>query len=266
MPRSASVSAPATQAGIHSDILDRYRARTPRVRAAMSRAAAVLPGGNTRTTTFFPPYPTVFQKGAGAWLHDLDGNRFVDLFYNGLSLIHGHAFPPVVAAMSRALESGTAWAGGSEAQFDFADLLLRRIRPGDLVRFTNTGSEAGMLAVSLARHVTGKPLILKFDRAYHGSYPDLEAGLYGRGGLPGRTLVVPFNDPDALEACLIANHAHVAAIIYEPIMYTGRVILPAPGYLRTMENLARRHGVLLDPRRLPHVSPSRRAGPASASA
>lgn len=211
----------------------------------MDRAAAVLPGGNTRTTTFFPPYPAVFRSGAGAWLEDMDGNRYVDLFYNGLSLIHGHAFPPIVDAMSRVLKGGTAWAGGNEAQFDFAELLLGRVRPGDLVRFTNTGSEAGMLAVSLARHVTGRPLILKFDRAYHGSYPDLEAGLYGRGGLPGRTLVVPFNNLDALEVCLEQHRDQVAAIIFEPVMYTGRVILPAPGYLRAMERLARRHSALL---------------------
>ena len=211
----------------------------------MTRAAAVLPGGNTRTTTFFPPYPTVFRNGSGAWLEDVDGNRYVDVFYNGLSLIHGHAFPPVVKAMSHMLGGGTAWAGGNEAQFDFAALLVQRIRPGDLVRFTNTGSEAGMLAVSLARHVTGKPLILKFDRAYHGSYPDLEAGLYGRGGLPGRTLVVAFNDLDALEACLAQHHEQIAAIIFEPIMYTGRVIMPEPGYLQAMETLGRRYGVLL---------------------
>jgi glutamate-1-semialdehyde 2,1-aminomutase len=210
----------------------------------MSKAAAVLPGGNTRTTSFHPPYPVVIDHGDGPWLWDVDKRRYVDLFSNGLSLIHGNNHGPSREAIEAVLGRGTAWSGTSREQIAFAELLCERIGPLDMVRFTNSGSEAGMLAVKAARHVTGRPYILKSMGAYHGSYPDLEAGLYGQRDLKGRALVATFNDLASYERVMAQHGSEVAAIVIEPVLVTGRVVPPVPGFLTDLQALARRHGAL----------------------
>jgi glutamate-1-semialdehyde 2,1-aminomutase len=210
----------------------------------MSQAAAVLPGGNTRTTSFHPPYPVVIERGDGPWLWDVDKRRYVDLFSNGLSLIHGNNHGPSREAIGAVIGRGTAWSGTSREQIAYAELLCDRIKPLDMVRFTNSGSEAGMLAVKAARHITGRPYIVKSMGAYHGSYPDLEAGLYGQRDLQGRALVATFNDISSYERVMAQHGAQVAAIVIEPVLVTGRVVPPAPGFLAELEALARRHGAL----------------------
>lgn len=227
-----------------TDILRRYERHTKSSRMLMQRAARVMPGGNTRTTSFHPPYPVVFDHGKGPFLVDVDGRRYVDLFCNGLSIIHGHAYPPIRKAAAAILKTGTAWSGASRPQIAFAQLLSRRLGGKLCVRFANSGSEAGMLAVKIARQVTGRPLILKFDRAYHGLYPDLEAGLYGIGEKPGVTLLARFNDLASCEAAFDSHRGMIAAVIYEPVLITGRVVTPADGFLQALEALARKHGAL----------------------
>jgi glutamate-1-semialdehyde 2,1-aminomutase len=235
-------AAPDTAA--RSAIEIRYRRETPGSAALMCTAAAVMPGGNTRTTSFHPPYPVVIERGHGPWLWDVDQRRYVDLFCNGLSLIHGNVFEPSREAIERTLSRGMAWSGTSREQIAYAQLLRERIPAMQLLRFTNSGSEAGMLAVKAARHVTRRPYILKFIGAYHGSYPDLEAGLYGLGDLDGRALVVPFNDLAAVDRVMGRYGAQVAAIMIEPVLVTGRVVAPEPGFLVALEAAARRHGAL----------------------
>lgn len=227
-----------------SFIEERYRRDTPTSAALMGRAAAVLPGGNTRTTSFHPPYPVVIERADGPWVWDVDGHRYVDLFCNGLSLIHGNNYGPAREAIQTVMQRGTAWSGASRDQIAYAELLVGRIKALELVRFTNSGSEAGMLAVKAARHVTGRPYILKSFGAYHGSYPDLEAGLYGQGDLQGRALVAPFNDLGSYERIMAQHGKDVAAIVVEPVLVTGRVVSPAPGFLTGLQALARRHGAL----------------------
>jgi glutamate-1-semialdehyde 2,1-aminomutase len=211
----------------------------------MQRAAQSMPGGNTRTTSFHPPYPIVMERGSGPWLIDVDQRRHVDLFCNGLSLIHGHAYAPVNRAIEAAMTRGTAWSGASREQIAFAELLRDRLSSLELVRFTSSGSEAGMLAVKTARHVTGRPYIVKAVGAYHGSYPDLEAGLYGQRDLDGRALVASFNDLESFERVMAKHGSHVAALVVEPVLVTGRVASPSPGFLKGLEDLAHRHGALL---------------------
>ena len=210
----------------------------------MERAAAVMPGGNTRTTSFHPPYPLVIERGEGPWVWDVDKRRYLDLFCNGLSLIHGHAYAPVNAAISEVLQRGAAWSGASREQIAYAELLTDRIETMARLRFTNSGSEAGLLAVKAARHITGRPLIVKAVGAYHGCYEDLEAGLYGRGDLAGRALAAPFNDLDAFERVMKNHGSNVAALVIEPVLVTGRVVAPEPGFLNALEKLAQRHGAL----------------------
>ena len=221
-----------------------YRAATPASAELLQRAARVMPGGNTRTASFYPPYPVVIERGDGPWVWDVDGRRYVDMFCNGLSLIHGHNFPPVRAAIQEALPRGTAWAGASRDQVAYAELLAQRLPAMERIRFTNSGSEAGMLAVKAARHFTSRPYILKFTGAYHGSYPDLEAGLYGQADIPGRALTAPFNDIAAIERVMSSHGHEIAAVVVEPVLVTGRVVAPEPGFLLQLQSLAQRYQVL----------------------
>ena len=228
-----------------SEIERGYRGKTPGSAETISRARAVLPGGSTRAFGYFRPYPLTFAGGEGPYLRDVDGNRYVDFTYNGLSLIHGHAFGPIEEAVLEALPHGTAWPGTSLPQIQFAEALCARIPTADRVRFTNTGTEAGMLAVKLARHVTGRPLVLKSWGAYHGSYDDLEAGLYGNGELRGRAVLGRFGDLDSYREVFARHRGEIAALMIEPILFTFEVVPPPPGFLPALVELAREEGAIV---------------------
>jgi glutamate-1-semialdehyde 2,1-aminomutase len=221
-----------------------YLARTERSAALMERAGASMPSGITRTLAWFAPYPVVFDRGSGASVFDVDGNRYLDMFSNGLSLMHGHAYAPIEQALREALSRGTAWPGASDAQVEFAELLCARIPGAEQVRFTNTGTEATMLAVKLARFLSGRPVVIKAWDAYHGSYDDLEVGLQGQDEDPGRVALATFGEIDSYAAALQRNAGRVAAIIVEPVQYTGVVTPPPDGFLDELRELARREGVL----------------------
>jgi glutamate-1-semialdehyde 2,1-aminomutase len=210
----------------------------------MEEATRSMPGGSTRNYGYYSPYPAVFDRGAGAYLWDLDGNRYVDLVSNGFSLAHGHGYGPVVAALTAALARGMAWPGASEDQIKYAAYLCERLSGVDLVRFTNSGTEAAMLAVKVARRYTGRPLIVKARAAYHGSYDDLEAGLHGNPEFPGRTAVADFGDLESFERVLADHAGDVAAVITEPALISGAVVPPPPGFLEGLQELARSAGAL----------------------
>jgi len=221
-----------------------YLARTERSAALMERASSSMPSGITRTLAWFAPYPVVFERGSGASVFDVDGNHYLDMFSNGLSLMHGHAYGPIEEALREALSRGTAWPGASDAQVEFAELLCARIPGAEQVRFTNTGTEATMLAVKLARYVSGRPVVIKAWDAYHGSYDDLEVGLQGQDEDPGRVALATFGEIDSYAAALQRNSGKVAAIIVEPVQYTGVVTPPPDGFLNELRELARRARVL----------------------
>jgi glutamate-1-semialdehyde 2,1-aminomutase len=221
-----------------------YMRQTPGSARLMQRAREFMPSGITRTLAWFAPYPLVFERGVGADVFDVDGNRYVDMFSNGLSLIHGHAYGPIDAALREALSRGTAWPGASEVQVDFAELLCGRVPGAEQVRFTNTGTEATMLAVKLARHTSARQVVIKAWDAYHGSYDDLEVGLQGQDELPGRVALATFGELDSYVAALERNAGNVAAIIVEPVQYTGVVTPPPDGFLHELRELAKQAGVL----------------------
>jgi glutamate-1-semialdehyde 2,1-aminomutase len=233
-----------TAIGKQEAIEAEFRRRTPKSAKLVERSARVMPGGVTRGFGFHLPYPAVMQRGEACYLWDVDGNRYVDLVSNGLSLIHGHAFQPVIEALTAKLPSSWAWVGTSIPQIEFAEALCERLPTFERVLLTNSGTESGMLAVKLARRFTGKPLILKLRAGYHGSYSDLEAGLDGRGEIPGHTILAEFNDLASFERKLVENRDLVAAVVVEPVMYTGVVMVPEANFLRDLEALARCHGAL----------------------
>jgi glutamate-1-semialdehyde 2,1-aminomutase len=227
-----------------NSIEETYKARTAKSAELLRRAGRSLPGGLTRNYGFHRPYPVVHARGMGPHLWDVDGNRYVDLNYNGLSLIHGHAYRPVTEALARAMPTGWAWLGTQQAQIEFAETLCGRIKSFEKVLFTNSGTESGMLAVKLARGFTKRSIILKAHGGYHGTYSDLEAGLHGQGELPGRTLLAEFNDAESFERVLERHGPSIAAVVLEPVMYTGVVMPALPGFLDRVQRAAHRAGAL----------------------
>lgn len=168
----------------------------------------------------------------------------MDLVNNGLSLIHGHAFPPVVQALKAAVERGSGWLVASEEQIDFAQMLCERIEIFERVRFTNSGTESGMLAMKVARAFTGRQAVLKANDGFHGSFDDLEVGLYDRPEVPGRVYLARFGDAEAFESKLAAHGEEIAAVVLEPLMFSGLVTTAPPGFLERIQAAAKRAGAL----------------------
>jgi glutamate-1-semialdehyde 2,1-aminomutase len=224
-----------------NSIEQRYRARTAASAAIGARAASVMPGGDTRSVTDHRPYPLTIARGAGPFLWDVDGNRYIDLLGNYTSLVHGNAYPPIVEAIARASATGTAWPARNEAQIELAELICERVASVERVRFCNSGSEAGMLAAQLARRVTARGRLLMARQGYHGSYDDLGAEWAGEGG---RTLLAEYGDASSFEAVL-ARHGHeIAAVFLEPILGSSGIVAPPPDFLPRVAHAARRAGAL----------------------
>ncbi|WP_210570237.1 aspartate aminotransferase family protein [Streptomyces sp. GESEQ-4] len=215
-------------------LLAEYRARTPGSASAFRRAAAVLPGGETRFVTYYPPYPVILAEGHGSRLTDVDGTEYLDLVNNYTSLIHGNAYPPATAAAAEVLASGAVFPSPHELQVELAELLAARLPSVQRVRFTNSGTEASVLAARLAQRATGRGRLLLFDGAYHGSAPPL---------LPDgpEVVTVPYNDVDAAREALTED---VAAVFAEPFLGAGGVIPGRPDFLRSVADLARARGAL----------------------
>ncbi len=219
--------------------------------AALSeRLRASLPGGDTRTTTYYGPYPLAMARGSGYRLTDVDGNTYVDLLGNYTALVHGHAHPAITAAIQRQAAAGTGFAAPHPGQAELADLLCARIGSVERLRFTNSGTEATMLAVRAARAWTHRTAIVKADGGYHGSWeqtPVTRAGPH-RGTPPGvlaDVLWVDYNDAGQLADVMAAHGERVAALVFEPVMGAGGVLPAEPAFLATARRLADQYGALL---------------------
>ncbi len=225
-----------------SRIEERYRAATPKSAELAAGAEAVMPGGDTRSTTYYRPYPLVIARGEGPFMWDADGNRYIDLLGNYTSLVHGHAYPPICDAIAAAMRRGTAWPARSEAQTELAALLCARVASVERVRFCNSGTEAGMLAIQAARRLTDRKLVLMARYGYHGSYDDFEAGMAGRDA--ERTLLADYGDAGAFERILEQRGGEIAAVFLEPVMGSAGIVTPPEGFLQSVAGAARTAGAL----------------------
>jgi len=246
---------------IKQDILKRYQQRTKKSWELRQQAIQVLPGGDTRSVAYYPPYPFFAAEGKGCHIYDCDGNEYIDCVNNMTSLIHGHAHPHVVKAIQAQAEKGTAHAAPTELQYKLASMICDRIPSFEALRFCNSGTEATMFAIRAARVHTGKDIIIKMDGGYHGSHDYVEVNLLPdltaedlpsarvEAGVPASILndvrIAPFNDLDAMERILKANQNRVAAIMVEPVLTQTGGILPKEGYLQGVRQLADKYGALL---------------------
>jgi glutamate-1-semialdehyde 2,1-aminomutase len=227
-------------------VLDDYLARTPASRALFERATSSIPGGSTRTTIFNPPYPPYMARGDGLWTWDVDGNGYRDFLGNYTSLILGHAHPDVVAAVERQVRLGSAFAAPTEIEIELAEEIRGRLPSVERIRFTNSGTEATMFAIRAARAFTGRPLLAKFAKAYHGTH---DTALAGTPGVPdaisGLVVELPWNDANGVERGLADRERKVAAIIIEPVQGAGGVRAADPAFLRFLRDYADRIGAVL---------------------
>jgi glutamate-1-semialdehyde 2,1-aminomutase len=223
------------------------------------RALEVMPGGvnsPVRAIRAIGRDPIFVERGEGAELLDVDGNRYLDYVCSWGPLILGHAEPSVVEAVREAAARGTSFGAPTEAETELASEVAERFASVEMVRMVNSGTEAGMSAVRLARAATGRDAVLKFAGAYHGHSDGLlaEAGsgmaTHGIPASPGvtaaqaaDTVVVPWNDPDAVTAALAERR--VAAILAEPVPANMGVALPEKGFLEFLREQADDHGALL---------------------
>jgi glutamate-1-semialdehyde 2,1-aminomutase len=241
-----------------------YRQLTPRSRQLFERASRVMPGGTTRTSTYFSPYPLTIKRGKGSRVWDVDGREYFDLIGNYTAVALGHAHEVVVQAIVEQARKGTGFAANNVPQVELAEELCRRVPSLDMIRFCNSGTEATMFAMRLARFATGRSKIARVEGGYHGTHdfaevsghPPLElAGpadhphaVADTGATPqavvDSSVILPFNDVPAAVAIIDENADELAAVIVEPVLGSGAI--PAePAYLQALRAATRERGIVL---------------------
>jgi glutamate-1-semialdehyde 2,1-aminomutase len=223
---------------------ERFVEANPRSRAAHEQAVAAMPGGNTRTTLFYDPFPLTMAVAHGCRLTDLDDHTYVDLLGDYTAGLYGHNHPVIRKAVDAALDGG--WNLGAHGEYEarLAEVLCDRFPALELVRFTNSGTEANLLALATATVHTGRRAILVFDGGYHGSVLTF-GGAGARVNVPHHFVVGEYNDVDAT-ARLVAEHAHdLAAILVEPMLGSGGCVPAEPEFLAFLREAASDTGALL---------------------
>ncbi len=241
---------------------------TEKSKQAYERTIDVLieaSSSSSRGPATFGKYPIFMERGRGSRIYDVNGNEYIDWMMAFGALPLGHAHPEIVEAIAEAAATGAHFASATPIELEVAEILQSMVRNAERVRFANTGTEAMMAAIRLARGVTGRPKILKFEGHYHGWHDDLlvssnvmppsalglrsdpvkipdSSGL-NRSALDD-TIVVPWNDLHALQRAVENHPGQIAAIISEGIMANMGVIPPAKGYLQGLQDLAKANGIL----------------------
>src|SRR6266576_2169332 len=239
----------------------RLKREGKRSREIFERAENVLVGGVNSPVRAFKSVggePLIIERGSGQYLYDADGNELLDYVCSWGAMILGHANPAISAAIAEQARRGTSFGVTTELELELATLITRAIPFVEKIRFVSSGTEATMSAVRLARGVTKRDFIVKFEGCYHG-HADSFLSQAGSGlatlgiaecpGVPqalaGLTLNVPYNDPEAVEKVFATHKGKIAAVIVEPIAANMGVVLPESGFLKGLREITKRDGALL---------------------
>lgn len=242
-----------------------YADARPNSRRLHTEACKYMPGGDTRTATFFLPFPNFIKYGDGAYMYDEDGFKLLDFQNNYTSLIHGHAHPETVEAVREQIAKGSAYTAPFEKQIELSAILTQRFPSVDMIRYTNSGTEANMHALRIARAYTGKAKIIKTEGGYHGTTDVFEASVdpnikkagtldqikvipESRGVSENAlkdVLVVPFNDIERTRKMIEEHHRETACIIIEPIMGSAGQITPDLEYLKFLREITAQYHIVL---------------------
>jgi glutamate-1-semialdehyde 2,1-aminomutase len=242
--------------------LQTYTERTKGSQLATQRARKVLPAGVPSSFQAYDPHPIVVRSAQGSWMEDVDGNRYTDYDMGFGALFAGHLHPLVRSAIEQQLDHGTLFVTPCVGNADVAELLVQRYNL-PMWRFTNSGTEATMDAIRVARGITGRDKIVKVEGGYHGHHDEVMISMKppvdkaGPADNPiaypqtagiteavlADTIVIPYNDAEALERVL--KNGDVAAFIVEPVMENIGICLPQPGYLEAVREITMRYGTQL---------------------
>ena len=242
-----------------------YTKKRPKSEKLYKEAQAYLPGGDTRSVTFYRPFPTYMEHGEGCRVYDVDGNVYIDFGNNQTSLIHGHAHPKITEAVIGQVKRGSVFAAPVEHQFKLGKLICDRIPSVDKVRFCNSGTEATMGAIRLARAYRKKYKIVKLEGGYHGSHDIAEISVkppLDKAGPADRPncvpedisippnvvkdcIVIPFNRADVAERVITENQMDLAGVILEPVQGACGMIPADPQYIRTIRAVTSKYHVPL---------------------
>ncbi|MBW2367702.1 MAG: glutamate-1-semialdehyde 2,1-aminomutase [Deltaproteobacteria bacterium] len=230
-------------------------------KALFDRAVELIPGGvnsPVRACLSVGIDPPFIDRAEGAVVYDADGNGYIDYVGCWGPLILGHCDPAVMTAISKALEKGTGYGAPTRLEIELADLVIDAVSSIEMVRMVNSGTEATMSAIRLARGITGRDTIIKFDGCYHGHADTLLVGagsgvatlqIPGSPGVPdafvSHTLSLPYNDTEAFETVMSDKGDRMAAVIFEPVAGNMGLVPPTPEFLKALRELTRQHGSLL---------------------
>ncbi|MGA2739427.1 MAG: glutamate-1-semialdehyde 2,1-aminomutase [Bryobacteraceae bacterium] len=229
--------------------------------AAFQRAQQVIPGGVNSPVRAYrgvggtPPF---IARGEGSHIFDIDGNEYIDYVGSWGPLLLGHRHPAILEAVRQALETGTSFGAPTEREIDLAEAIRDAVPSMEMVRLVNSGTEATMSAIRVARGFTGRDLTVKFEGCYHGHVDSLlvkagsglaTLGIADTQGVPqgftDTTLPLPFNSVDAVEAAFRAHGRRIASVIVEPVVGNMGCVAPQPGFLEALREITARHGALL---------------------
>lgn len=221
-----------------------YAARHPESLARYQAATEVMPGGNTRSVLFYDPFPLAIARGEGARLWDADGHEYTDFLGEFTAGLYGHSHPVIRAAVDAALDGGINLTGHNLLEAELARLVTQRFPSLERLRFTNSGTEANLLAITAARHFTGRRQVMVFKGAYHGGMLTFAAGP-SPVNVPFPFVIGTYNDSAGAAALVKEHAADLAAIVVEPLQGAGGCIVGEPGFLRELRRLASEAGALL---------------------
>lgn len=227
-----------------ADAEARYIDANPNSQARHTAARASLPGGNTRSVMWYEPFPVALSGGAGASVRDVDGHDYVDFVSEYSAGLYGHSDPAIQAAMMEVVQSGVALGGPNMFEAALGAELVARFPALDRVRFTNSGTEANIMAISTARAVTGRSIVVAMREGYHGGVLT-----FAHGGsalnLPFPWMMADYNDVDGTEALLRAHAKDIACVILEPMLGGGGCIRASDAYLAMLRRVTAEISALL---------------------
>ena len=241
-----------------------FVANTPKSKALQDEATKYLPGGSSRATSYFDPYPTFIDYGEGQYIYDVDGNKYLDFMINATTLVLGHANPKVVNALQEQAAKGTSFSGPTESQIRLAKILTDRLPSVDTIRFVNSGTEGTLNAIRAARAFTGKYRIAKFEGGYHGAHEYVSVSVRPPGNrldpenlnpvpeFPGQppsvsddVILMPYNDLEGSERIIREHKDELACVIMEAVSSSFGYLPADADFLRGIREITSELGILL---------------------
>jgi glutamate-1-semialdehyde 2,1-aminomutase len=249
------------QANVYGD----YIAKRMNSKLMYEQAQRSLPGGDTRTVTFYKPFPTFIERGQGCRVYDVDGHEYLDFVNNYTSLIHGHAHPKVVEAVIDQIKKGSVYGAPVKAQHELGEIICERLPSAKRARFCNSGTEATAAAIRVARAYRMKHKILKMEGGYHGAQDTVQISIrpsldkVGPLSSPysvpedwsippsvvGDCIIAPFNETEITKALIEKHKDELAGVILEPVQGASGQIPPVPGFLETIREVTLKHDIPL---------------------